>query len=261
MIESPQSKMMVILSSLDSIPSELEKMIRELTDSITYLYTRLLISLSVVAIVTIAFHLTKSWVSFIKPRYPIQTPSTPSTSRNYKPLTNLFNVFHNDENNKSTILKKNLSPNKWKIKKYLKPKYIYHELMSIWGTTYTVITWGSVCIIGGALVASQRLASKIKTKCTREQQQDSLNGTRGTGRNSSSAFHNTSFSPSESLTSKGSSKSLSLNRVGSWVKRSCTATKKKFNKIGVATLQITQTVSDSSGDSVELLCESYTEDE
>lgn len=181
----------------------------------------------------------------IKQRCPTESRSI---LRDYKPLRNIFKVFHKDENNyEPTPLNEKQPPNKKKIDpKYFKPKYIYHELMSIWGTTYTVITWGSVWIIGGTLLATERLANKIKTKCTREQQQDLLSANRGTGRNGSFASYNSSFSSSDSLTSEGSSKS-SFRKISSWTKRSYSAARKRFNKfIGVGVLQITQSASEAS---------------
>lgn len=167
------------------------------------------------------------------------TIETRSILRDYKPLRNIFSVFYKDENNNSTVLNEKPSPTKKRIDpKYFKPKYIYHELMSIWGTTYTVITWGSVWIIGGTFVATERLANKIKTKCTRER--DLLGANRGTGRNSSFASFNSSFSSSHSVDSTGSGKN-SFKKISSWTKRSFTAAKKKFNKfIGVGVLQLTQ---------------------
>lgn len=183
----------------------------------------------------ISFYLIQNIL--IKNRCP---PETPSIS-GYKPFRNIFNVFYKDDNNNSNVIGDKQPRARKKIDpKYFKPKYIYHELMSIWGTTYTVITWGSVYIIGGTLVATERLANKIKMKCTREHQQDLLDSNRGTGRNSSFASYSSSFSSTESITSSRSTKS-SFKRISSWTKRSYSAVRKRFNKfIGAGVLQITE---------------------
>lgn len=202
----------------------------------------LLLSVAILSILFLAsVYLIRNFL--IRQRCPTETRSI---LRDYKPLRNIFKVFYKDENNNdSTALNEKQPPNKKKIDpKYFKPKYIYHELMSIWGTTYTVITLGSVWIIGGTLLATERLANKIKTKCTREQ--DSLSANRGTGRNGSFASYNSSFSSSDSVSSEGSSKS-SFRKISSWTKRSYSAARKRFNKfIGVGVLQITQSASEAS---------------
>jgi len=106
--------------------------------------------------------------------------------------------------------------------KYFRPSYIISELMTIWGTTYTVITWGSVWVIGGTIVATEQLAHKIKSKCTRER-----------GAQDPSRPNDNSFAPHSSFTSSSSSASSHSNstkRLRSWAKRSYASVKKHFHR-------------------------------
>lgn len=121
--------------------------------------------------------------------------------------------------------------------KYFKPKFIINELMTIWGTTYTVITWGSVWVIGGTIVATERLAQKIKTKCTSPQQQHHQHhhSSRGTGR-----FDSFSSYDSNDTISIGSSNSAggraanqtksSYRRMRSWARKSYANARKRLNR-------------------------------
>lgn len=109
--------------------------------------------------------------------------------------------------------------------KYFKPKFIIHELMTFWGTTYTVITWGSFYVIGGTIVATEKLARKIKTKCSREQQSDFQNSSRGTGRSDSFMSYT---SEDENTTSENQRDPL--RRMSSWTKRSFSSIRKRFTK-------------------------------
>lgn len=123
--------------------------------------------------------------------------------------------------------------------KYFKPKYIMHEVMSMWGLTYTVVTWGSVWVIGGTIVASEKLAHKIKTKYSREpqqqrpnhqqqQQQQSTDGNRFWNERNNSY---TSLLSADSLTSLDeSTNKSSFKRLRTWTRRSYASAKKRFNK-------------------------------
>lgn len=113
--------------------------------------------------------------------------------------------------------------------KYFKPKYIIHELMTFWGTTYTVITWGSFYVIGGTIVATERLARKIKTKCSKDQHQQSFNSSRCTGRNDS--FTGSFMSSSNKSTNSESSEDKdTIKRITTWTKRSFASVKRRFSK-------------------------------
>lgn len=109
--------------------------------------------------------------------------------------------------------------------KYFKPKYIINELITIWGTTYTVITWGSVWVIGGTIVATERLAQKIKTKCTNPHN-NGTNQSRGTGRNESFS----SYDSNESYVSESVNDKSSYRRVTSWARKSYANARKRLNR-------------------------------
>lgn len=133
----------------------------------------------------------------------------------------IFNVF--TSTSEADIFREKEANSRRKIDpKYFKPKYIIHELMSMWGQTYTVITWGTVWLIGGTIVGVEKLAQKIKTKCNRESHEEINNTSRGSGRNYSFA----SYSSYDSQTSR--SGRSSLKRIRSWTKRSFASASKRF---------------------------------
>lgn len=148
-----------------------------------------------------------------------------------KPLRNLFHVFTTSSSsyaNAEESFKEKEANGRRKIDpKYFRPKYIIHELMSMWGTTYTVITWGSVWIIGGTIVATEKLAHKIKTKCNRENSQE-FNNNRGTGRNDSFTSYSSYASSNDSNTQR--TNRTSLKRMRAWTKKSFASANKKFRK-------------------------------
>lgn len=122
--------------------------------------------------------------------------------------------------------------------KYFKPKFIIHELISIWGTTYTVITWGSFYFIGGTIVATEKLAQKVKSKCTREQRGlHNESSSRGTGWADSFASFGSSDSDDDDQhnASASSINDNTLRRLSSWTKRSYSASKKKIMKLFTST--------------------------
>lgn len=126
--------------------------------------------------------------------------------------------------------------------KYFKPKFIMHELMTFWDTTCTVITWGSFYVIGGTIVATEKLAQKIKTKRTRDTNglKDSAHST-STGRFDS--FTSSFSSPTSTTTRKTTQRRQtagcehqgrahhSLNKISSWTKRSYSSVKKKITRM------------------------------
>lgn len=125
--------------------------------------------------------------------------------------------------------------------KYFKPKFILHELQTFWGTTCTVVTWGSFYVIGGTIVATERIARKIKNKYTKDHEHDENISSRGTGGRSDS-FASYSSSMNES-TKSASSPKHPLKRVSSWTKKSFSSIKKRFNKFVVTSVpQITNSV-------------------
>lgn len=122
--------------------------------------------------------------------------------------------------------------------KYFKPKFIIHELISIWGTTYTVITWGSFYFIGGTIVATEKLAQKVKSKCSREQRGlYNESSSRGTGWADSFASFGSSGSEDDEQhnSSTPSMNDNTLRRISSWTKRSYSASKKKLLKLFTST--------------------------
>lgn len=146
------------------------------------------------------------------------------------------NSIYVDENN-------NVNHNSYRRKidpKYFKPKFIYHELMTFWDTTYTVVTWGSFYVIGGTIVVTERLASKIKTKCSREHQQNPRESG-GHNSNRSSGRRESTFTSASGTSETNSSIKSPLRRVSSWTKRSFNSAKKKFTKFAnsAATPQLT----------------------
>lgn len=147
------------------------------------------------------------------------------SSSHEKPPRNIFHVFtsYSEEdsfNEKEASSRRRIDP------KYFKPKFIINELMSMWGTTYTVITWGSVWIIGGTIVATEKLAHKIKTKCNMEHY---------TGSNNRGAGHSDSFSSCSSNGLANDSRASrtnrsSLKRMRAWTKKSFASASKRFRK-------------------------------
>lgn len=153
-----------------------------------------------------------------------QSVDSPS---NEKPPRNIFHVFSSSSYSEEASFKEKEANSRRRIDpKYFKPKYIIHELMSMWGTTYTVITWGSVWIIGGTIVATEKLAHKIKTKCNREQSNES--NSQGTGRNDSFTSYSSYGSSNDSRASR--TDRSSLKRIGAWTKKSFASASKKFRK-------------------------------
>jgi len=125
--------------------------------------------------------------------------------------------------------------------KYLKPKFIISELMVFWDTTCTVITWGSFYVIGGTIVATEKLAQKIKTKRTR----DSGNNLRDSAHNTSSSSFGrfdsftsgftsnsggTQQGPNRKNATRSTERTGSLNKISSWTKKSFASAKKKVTK-------------------------------
>lgn len=159
-------------------------------------------------------------------------------------------VFSNDSNNlkdNNGEKQQDEHENSFRRKidsKYFRPKFIIHELASFWGTTCTVITWGSFYVIGGTIVATEKLARKIRTKCNRDQQNNNLhNSSRGTGRCDSFA----SYASSNESTTETKNKDP-LGRVSAWTKRSFTSIKKRFTKfVGTNMPQITASVATLGG--------------
>lgn len=146
----------------------------------------------------------------------------------------------NSSNASATSLdnKSQTSNNRRKIDpKFFKPRYIMNELMTMWGTTYTVITWGSVWVIGGTIVATEKLAQKIKTKCSREQTSglSHQNSSRSTGRQDSFATDSSSMFDRTTEADSSQSKS-SLRKVRTWTKKSYASAKRKFNKFFISTV-------------------------
>lgn len=131
-------------------------------------------------------------------------------------------------------IKKNEANSRPKIDpKFFKPKYLIHELMSIWSTTYTVITWGSAWMIGGTIVATERFASKIKTKCTREQQQQKWHRSSASTGHSDASSTDSSKSYTEA-NKTGLSNKNSLNRMIIRTRKYIMSAKKKLNKFRVS---------------------------
>lgn len=153
----------------------------------------------------------------------------------------LFNAFS------SNPALKDASPNKGREAqyqrrkidpKYFKPKFIIHELITFWDTTYSVITWGSFYVIGGTIVVTERLAQKIKTKCAREQQGSTYQS--GHRERNDSSFSYSSSASGANDNSFGSTKTP-LRRVASWTKKSFSSAKKRLAKFANSTtiLEIT----------------------
>lgn len=127
--------------------------------------------------------------------------------------------------------------------KYFKPKFIINELMTFWGTTCTVITWGSFYVIGGTIVATERIAQKIKAKRASANPNNSSFNTsfggfggsstnRGAGQNES--FLNMSFMSNQNhgdANQEPTSRRHAFKRISSWTKRSYTTIKKKFSRV------------------------------
>lgn len=103
--------------------------------------------------------------------------------------------------------------------KYFKPKYIIHELLDIWGTTYTVITWGSFWVIGGTIVATEKLATRIKTKCSRDPDVSSAN----LSSTSDSRYNNANRASSPSLSGRDP-----LRATRSWTRKSFATARRKL---------------------------------
>lgn len=113
--------------------------------------------------------------------------------------------------------------------KYFKPKYIINELITIWGTTYTVITWGSVWVIGGTIVATERLAQKIKTKCATPHRDENHNSSRGTGHSERSTLYE-SDSDESFVSNGGANSKSSYRRVKSWARKSYANARRRLNR-------------------------------
>lgn len=153
----------------------------------------------------------------------------------------LFSVFNHEE---LSNLKEKIRSNHRKIDpKYFNPRFIYHELTGIWGTTYHVILWTSFYVVGGTIGASERLVQKIRTKYRDSSEQHSNNRSR---HNNSSAnrsdnedgesssylnFLNLSTTSESSTANKKSSKGSLKKSVSSWTKKSFESTRKKFSRI------------------------------
>lgn len=120
--------------------------------------------------------------------------------------------------------------------KYFKPKFIIHELLSIWGTTYTVITWGSFWVIGGTIVATEKLATKIKTKYSRDV--DTV------GANMSSTSFESDFNQSSDSTGtpESSSGRDPFRSARTWTRKSFATARKRLFKCfrGVSLPQLTE---------------------
>lgn len=136
----------------------------------------------------------------------------------------IFNVF-----NVSQDLKEKIKTNQPKIdSKYFNPRYIVHELMEMWGTTYTVITWSSFYIIGGTIGATERLAQKIKTKYNNRQREHQsyetfMNSSLSRNRSDSTSTNNTDSSRRQSKSS--------FRRMSSWTKKSFESTRNRLSRL------------------------------
>jgi hypothetical protein len=120
--------------------------------------------------------------------------------------------------------------------KYFKPKFIIHELITFWDTTCTVITWGSFYVIGGTIVATEKITQRIKSKressSTFFGENNNRNSSRGTGQSDSSfasAFGSASQSDNNAATEPQSNRQP-FKRISSWTKRSINSIKKKYSR-------------------------------
>lgn len=135
----------------------------------------------------------------------------------------IFNVF-----NVGQDLKEKLKTNQPKLdSKYFNPRFIVHELMEMWGTTYTVITWSSFYIIGGTIGATERLAQKIKTKYNRQREYQSYE----TFMNASSSMNRSDSTSTNSTNSSRRQSKSSLRRVSSWTKKSFESTRNRLSRL------------------------------
>lgn len=126
--------------------------------------------------------------------------------------------------------------------KYFKPKFIIHELITFWDTTCTVITWGSFYVIGGTIVATEKISQRIKSRSPSQRGGSSSsifggdtnrNSSRGTGQSDfsfSSAFVPSAQQTSEPSTSEPQSNRQPFKRISSWTKRSINSIKKKYSR-------------------------------
>lgn len=123
--------------------------------------------------------------------------------------------------------------------KYFKPKFIINELMTFWGTTCTVITWGSFYVIGGTIVATERMAQKIKTKRTNSRENSffssSFSGQPNRGTGQSDSFLNMSFRSSSGEEAGGQEQTnnryQNFKKISTWTKRSYASIKRKFSRV------------------------------
>lgn len=146
---------------------------------------------------------------------------------------NIFRVFFPSNSTQPIGNQDQKAQQKQKTRRKIGPKHIIQELISIWGTTYTVITWGSFYLIGGTIVASERLAQKVKSKYNREQSglhDESFS--RGTGWSETfTSFASSSSAARESASSASNNQRDTFRRISSWTKRSYTTSKKKLIKL------------------------------
>ena len=118
--------------------------------------------------------------------------------------------------------------------KYFKPRVIYTELMTFWDTTCAVITWGSFYLIGGTIVATERMAQKIKRSSTRESsfKNASISSNKGTGKNYSFMNFNSSSSDVDVAESQETENCKhAYKKISTWSKRSFSSAKKKFSRL------------------------------
>lgn len=154
---------------------------------------------------------------------PAQIQSRPNVE---KRTSNKFNVF--TSTNFNNIRDKHANLKRKMNSRYLKPNYIVNELMSMWSTTYTVITFSSAWVFGSTICATERLARKIRNKYQRDGQQNLRSDSFSS--NDSQLFDD--FSSSDDRTYPGPGEKVNLlTRMSSWTKRSFSSFTRKFGKI------------------------------
>lgn len=152
--------------------------------------------------------------------------------------TNIFRVFFSANSAPQNGGQSPKPQQKNRTRRKIDPKHIIQELISIWGTTYTVITWGSFYLIGGTIVASERLAQKVKSKCSREQRGlHNESSSRGTGWTEFTNFASSSSADvsRNSTTSDDDNQRNTFRRISSWSKRSYSTSKRKLTKLFTST--------------------------
>lgn len=134
------------------------------------------------SIISLSIFIIKNFMKKRNDTNPQRSNTPSNNNQNDRQTKSIYSLFNGIFTSEDKLKERRTTFRQKKSTKYEKADLIMHDLLAMWVTTYTVISFGSARILGSTLNATERLMRKIRTKykSPRKQTDQSANLKKGT---------------------------------------------------------------------------------